>query len=85
MIRKIYEVDSFRVILTTPERTFILHPEGKMEFQGETGFLTAAGRKRKFLKPVRGTEEFRIVSEEPGKLCLRSGSGRYLFDIGKIR
>jgi hypothetical protein len=73
--------------LTTPERFFILIPEGKMRFQGETGFLTAAGRKRKFLSlnPVRGAEEFRIVSEEPGKLCMRSGSCRYLFDIGKIR
>jgi hypothetical protein len=42
--------------LTTPERKFILIPEGKMGFQNKIGFVTAASRKRKFLSPVRVTE-----------------------------
>ena len=40
--------------LTTPERSFILIPEGEIGFQNETGFVIAAGRKRKFLTLRRG-------------------------------
>ncbi len=36
-------------------------------------------------KQVTGNEEVSIISKQPGKLGLRIASGRYLFDIRKIR